>query len=52
MKCLLHNGWLLRERPHVGLSMSIPDPESVCTDTSMLLFGNVLNAYLNNHNII
>ena len=30
----------------VGVS---PDPESVCTDTSILLFGNVLNAYLNNH---
>ena len=51
-KCLLHNGWLLRERPHFGLSRSLPDPESVCTDTSILLFGNVLNAYLNNHNII
>ena len=51
-KCLLHNGWLLRERPNVGLSRSLPDPESVCTDTSILLFGNVLNAYLNNHNII
>ena len=25
---------------------------SVCTDTSILFFGNVLNAYLNNHNII
>ena len=51
-KCLLHNGWLLRERPNFGLSRSLPDPESVCTDTSILLFGNVLNAYLNNHNII
>ena len=51
-KCLLHNGWLLRERPNVGLIRSLPDPESVCTDTSILLFGNVLNAYLNNHNII
>ena len=35
-----------------GSSRSLPDPESVCTDTSILLFGNVLNAYLNNHNII
>ena len=51
-KCLLHNGWLLRERPNFGLSRSLPDPESVCPDTSILLFGNVLNAYLNNHNII
>ena len=51
-RCLLHNGWLLRERPNVGLSRSLPDPESVCTDTRILLFGNVINAYLNNHNII
>ena len=46
------HGWLLRERPNFGLSRSLPDPESVCTDTSILLFGNVLNAYLINHNII
>ena len=45
-------GALLRERQNFGLSRSLPDPESVFTDTSILLFGNVLNAYLDNHNII